>query len=48
MKPIDDPRCYTASLRSKKMVGLVETVRVSEMLMSDLCLINITSREAKI
>jgi hypothetical protein len=47
VKPIDDPRCYAASLRSEKMVGLVETVRVSEMLMSDLCLINMTCREAQ-
>ena len=47
MKPIDDPRCYAASLRSEKMVGLVETVQISEMLRNGLCLINMTFREAQ-
>ena len=47
MKPIDDPRCYVASLRSEMMVGLVETVQVSEMLRNGLCLINMTFREAQ-
>ena len=47
MKPIDDPRCYVASLRSEKMVGLVETVQISEMLRNGLCLINMTFREAQ-
>jgi hypothetical protein len=47
VKPIDDPQCYAASLRSEKMVGLVETVQVSEMLKNGLWLINMTCREAQ-
>jgi hypothetical protein len=47
VKPIDDLRCYAASLRSEKLVGLVETVQVSEMLRNGLCLINMACREAK-